>query len=76
MRECLSCAARPDEAQFPERSRVCVDCVMEAARAFGAMPAQTKARSRRSYRAALRHRQQSAQLDLVDMITPVPGGPL
>jgi hypothetical protein len=75
MRECLSCAGRPDDgAEIPDRSRLCCDCIAEAARS--ALPNPTPARSRRSYRAALRHRTKSPQMDLIDLITPVPGGPL
>ena len=75
VRECLSCAARvADGAEIPDRSRLCCDCIAEAARQGRSEP--TPARSRRSYRAALRHRTQSPQADLIDLITPVPGGPL
>lgn len=74
MRECLSCAARPGEAEFPPRGRLCCDCA--GITVGNTREAAGKPRSRRSYRAALRYRQQSPQLDLIDLITPVPGGPL
>ena len=75
VRECRSCAAREgDGAEIPPRSRLCLDCTREAARE--GLPDPTPARSRRTYRAALRHRTQSPQPDLIDLITPIPGGPL
>lgn len=76
MRECDSCAARANETAFPgERGRMCCDCLAYLDKNPSRNPGKPP-RSRRSYRQALRHRQQSPQLDLVDLITPVPGGPL
>lgn len=70
MRICHSCAATPREATFPPRGPFCVECLREASRP---PPASRKAiQTRRAYRAALRHRSNSAQLDLVDMIVRSP----
>lgn len=72
MRECVSCGSRDTETGFPPRGRLCDDCLTERPHA----ESTGKPRTRASYRAALRHRQQSPQMDLIDLITPVPGGSL
>lgn len=71
---CSSCAATPsDGAIFPPKERgkpvICGDCAMVAQRLtdMTGLP-----RTRASYRAALRHRRASAQMDLVDMIVRTP----
>lgn len=74
-RECLSCGSRENETAFPAIGTLCTDCVNESVTAPRDCP-RTPARSRRSYRAALRYRLKSDQLDLVDLVTPIPGGSL
>jgi|HubBroStandDraft_1064217.scaffolds.fasta_scaffold09768_6 hypothetical protein len=76
---CHDCGSRQGETPFPRgrrrvgEPRLCVDCMVERARvaARGALPAMVS-QTRASYRAALRHRQQQDQLDLVDAIQPGP----
>lgn len=72
MKQCASCAARPEEAEFPPAGRLCCACLDERP----GTKVASKPTSRRSYRAKLRARHQSPQMDLIDLITPVPGGPL
>lgn len=82
MTVCHDCGSRSGETAFPVGRRraaaakvpLCCDCIAERARASerGAKPERIAARSRASYRAALRHRQKLPQLDLIDLIMPVP----
>lgn len=69
-RVCLSCAATPTEAPFPVRGRTCLECAAAAARAPLDKPARIMTRA--SYRARLRVRQRSDQMDMIDMIQVSP----
>jgi hypothetical protein len=73
-RQCISCGAIPGEAVFPPKVRgkpsKCTDCVAEASREA---PGRRRPIIRRAaYRAALRVRQASLQLDLIDSLVPSP----
>lgn len=72
--ECASCAARAGEAVFPCKKRgelrLCADCLAEAATPKD--KAATPIMRRAAYRSALRIRQMSPQLDLVDMVVATP----
>lgn len=80
-RECWSCAALPEDgACLPARKTrgrplLCGDCGSEAARA-PRVPIervhQAPAMRRAQYRAALRFRSASAQMDLVDLLVKAP----
>jgi hypothetical protein len=75
LKACDSCAATERDGaalgRKPHgRSLLCVDCEVEATRVPS--PIAKLAITRRSYRAALRHRRASAQMDLVDMIVKAP----
>jgi hypothetical protein len=74
MRICFSCGSTSAESAFrgerkPTRQRdYCTDCENEPQ----PQPRAHIVITRASYRARLRRRQQSDQLDLVDAITPCP----
>jgi hypothetical protein len=83
-RICASCGATNQEATFPgtrkpsRRRDYCCDCTGGAmaetriAARRAEIAAGDKPRSRRSYRAALKHRASSPQLDLVDLLVGSP----
>lgn len=66
MRECTSCGSRRTETAFPERGKLCCDCLAESL--VAPRPAPARVITRASYRAALRHRQRQDQGDLVDLV--------
>lgn len=74
-RQCYSCAARPNEAEFPakkghhKRLR-CIPCQVEEDR-VPSNPTVPPMR-RAQYRAALLHRQKLPQMDMIDMIVRAP----
>nr|WP_294546623.1 hypothetical protein [uncultured Rhodopila sp.] len=70
-RACPSCGSLASETTFAEGADRCMDCLAEV-RSSAARHARKPVITRRSYRAALRHRAKSAQLDLVDMIVRCP----
>lgn len=87
MRECRSCGSRSIETRFPERNIkglpvLCLDCALEFAshaRAEAALQElkagtgpQRSITTRASYRARLRVRQASPQMDLVDAVVRSP----
>jgi hypothetical protein len=68
MKTCPSCAASvADGATFAHGSAVCSDCVSEAQAPLRDGLHGPRIR-RAAYRAAVRRRQQSNQLDLVDLV--------
>lgn len=70
MRECTSCGSRSAETPFPERGKLCCDCLAESL--VAPRPEPTMLLTRAAYRARLRVRQRSPQLDLVDMVVRTP----
>lgn len=70
MRVCRSCGSRASETPFPKKGLNCCDCQAEAE--LAPRPETTRLTTRASYRAALRHRQKSPQLDLVDLVIRCP----
>lgn len=66
MRECESCGDR----EGPFVGKVCIDCQRERDTAPRDRPSVLLTRA--SYRARLRSRARSPQLDLVDLIVPMP----
>jgi hypothetical protein len=76
---CHDCGSKPGETPFsaePRRRgtpRLCLDCQAERARVAerGTLPTAAL-QTRASYRAAFRHRQGQAQMDLVDLVMPRP----
>lgn len=83
MRSCFVCAARPEDGAVlsPRKQTatplVCTDCADEERRERAEPLALRRrltpaARTRASYRAALRVRQKSPQLDLVDLVVAAP----
>lgn len=73
-RDCLSCGSLRSETPFPPDGSQCTDCLEDARKASAAWPngRRTKITTRASYRAALRIRQASSQLDWVDGVVPAP----
>jgi hypothetical protein len=75
---CHDCGCGKGEGEFlPKRRgqpRLCADGIAEHERAVlrGPLKPSDRIRTRASYRAALRHRQRSPQLDLVDALVPSP----
>jgi hypothetical protein len=70
-RACTSCGSLASETPIARGSDRCTDCVTEVLPS-SAGHARHPVTTRRSYRAALRHRANSAQLDLVDSIVRTP----
>jgi hypothetical protein len=71
---CDSCAGTEKDGavlgrKATRRSLLCSDCEAEATRVPHPI---AKPVTRARYRAALRHREKSGQLDLVDMVVPPP----
>jgi hypothetical protein len=74
VKECLSCAARADEAEFPRywtRERLCCDCLAERTQPTTFSRNEIVQR-RAQYRAAFRYRSRLQQRDLVDLVVPPP----
>jgi len=69
-RECQSCGSRAAETPFPERGKLCCDCLAESL--VAPRPEPRMLLTRASYRARLRSRQRLAQLDLVDLVVRAP----
>jgi len=80
MRRCVSCASSPSEADFPApkrgQRRLCNGCLDEQRRSatteYISAVTTRKLITRASYRARLRARSNSPQLDLIDAITRCP----